>query len=237
MIDLKAKQREIGNKFKAIQQANELKTGVLSALDSADSAVENFQDQIASTLTSYSSSFKKKLPNTDNIFDKITRDLKNILPEKKENGESFIRKITRESINETSDSVKPIFLDNLRKLFAASDSELNCGLVTSITEDQLTISPKEFDYLHILQTDPQSGLGKIIYEGQVNRDKIKMNKVFFAWQELKKLLVDMQDGTHAERIEAYPPKVLMTDGNGSYARLRVDVGQTGFFAGREFRVC
>lgn len=63
-----------------------------------------------------------------------------------------------------------------------------------------------------------------------------MNKVFFAWQELKKLLVDMQDGTHAERIEAYPPKVLMTDGNGQYARLRVDVGQTGFFAGREFRV-
>jgi len=63
-----------------------------------------------------------------------------------------------------------------------------------------------------------------------------MNKVFFAWQELKKLLVDMQDGTHAERIEAYPPKVLMTDDNGSYARLRVDVGQTGFFAGREFRV-
>lgn len=63
-----------------------------------------------------------------------------------------------------------------------------------------------------------------------------MNKVFFAWQELKKLLVDMQDGTHAERVEAYPPKVLMTDGNGSYARLRVDVGQTGFFAGREFRV-
>lgn len=51
MIDLKAKQKEIGNKFKAIQQANELKTGVLSALDSADSAVENFQDQIASTLT------------------------------------------------------------------------------------------------------------------------------------------------------------------------------------------
>lgn len=26
-----------------------------------------------------------------------------------------------------------------------------------------------------------------------------------------------------------------TDGNGPYARLRVDIGQTGFFAGREFR--
>lgn len=53
------------------------------------------------------------------------------------------------------------------------------------------------------------------------------------WQDITKLLVDRQDGTYAERIEAYPPKVLMTDSDGSYARLRVDVGQTGFWAGRE----
>ena len=45
---------------------------------------------------------------------------------------------------------------------------------------------------------------------------------------------DRLDGTHAERVEAYPPKVLMTDNDGDYARIRVDVGQTGFFAGREF---
>ena len=30
------------------------------------------------------------------------------------------------------------------------------------------------------------------------------------------------------------PSYLMTDGDGPYARLRVDVGQTGFWAGREF---
>lgn len=62
-----------------------------------------------------------------------------------------------------------------------------------------------------------------------------MNIKFPFWQEVRKLLVDMADGTYAERVEAYPPKVLMTDGNGAYARMRVDVGQTGFFAGREFR--
>lgn len=62
-----------------------------------------------------------------------------------------------------------------------------------------------------------------------------MNIKFPFWQELRKLLVDMGDNTYAERVEAYPPKVLITDNNGSYARLRVDVGQTGFFAGREFR--
>ena len=55
------------------------------------------------------------------------------------------------------------------------------------------------------------------------------------WQEVRKLLVDRQDGTYAERVEAYPPTKLMTDSDGDYARLRVDVGQTGFFAGREAR--
>jgi hypothetical protein len=48
-------------------------------------------------------------------------------------------------------------------------------------------------------------------------------------------LIDMGDGTFAERVQANPPIKLMTDGNGDYARLRVDVGQTGFFAGREAR--
>jgi hypothetical protein len=45
----------------------------------------------------------------------------------------------------------------------------------------------------------------------------------------------MQDGTFAKRVEAHPPVKLMTNDNDEYARLRVDVGQTGFFAGREAR--
>lgn len=55
------------------------------------------------------------------------------------------------------------------------------------------------------------------------------------WQEVRKLLIDRQDGTYAERVEAYPPIKLMTDSDGVYSRLRVDVAQTGFFAGREAR--
>jgi len=60
------------------------------------------------------------------------------------------------------------------------------------------------------------------------------NTYFPFWQGLKKLLVDRGDGTHAERVEAYPPAKLMTDDDGPYSRIRVDVAQTGFFAGREF---
>lgn len=53
---------------------------------------------------------------------------------------------------------------------------------------------------------------------------------------LLRKLVDMLDGFYEERVVAIPPYDLLTDGGtGSYRRLRVDVGQTGFFAGREFR--
>lgn len=48
-------------------------------------------------------------------------------------------------------------------------------------------------------------------------------------------LTEVEDGVHAERVEAYPPVKLMTDGDGENARLRVDVGETSFFNGREFR--
>lgn len=63
-------------------------------------------------------------------------------------------------------------------------------------------------------------MGDITYRGNMNKDM---------------RLVDMEDGTWCERVEAYPPIKLMTDDNGLYSRIRVDVGQTGFFAGRETR--
>lgn len=60
----------------------------------------------------------------------------------------------------------------------------------------------------------------VIYRGNMNKDM---------------RLIDMGDGTWCERVEAFPPLKLMTDDNGAYSRVRVDVGQTGFFAGREAR--
>ena len=63
-----------------------------------------------------------------------------------------------------------------------------------------------------------------------------MANVFYrALDNTLKTLVDMLDGTHAERVVAEPPLRFQTDGGGPSARMRVDPGQTGFFAGRMFR--
>lgn len=54
---------------------------------------------------------------------------------------------------------------------------------------------------------------------------------------IKKRLIDMLDGSHSERVIAHPPFDLLTDGGtGPNRRLRVDSGQTGFFARRMWRV-
>jgi hypothetical protein len=54
------------------------------------------------------------------------------------------------------------------------------------------------------------------------------------WQNVRKLLVDMRDGTYAERVEAFPPAKLQTEGGDSeFDRLKVAVGRSCFFAGRQ----
>ena len=63
-------------------------------------------------------------------------------------------------------------------------------------------------------------MGDITYRGNMNKEM---------------RLIDMEDGSWCERVEAYPPIKLMTDDNGPYSRICVDVGQTGFFAGSEAR--
>lgn len=53
--------------------------------------------------------------------------------------------------------------------------------------------------------------------------------------QLKQLYREKSAGVYSLVSEAYPPSKLLTDSDGPSARLRVDNGSTGFFAGREFR--
>jgi hypothetical protein len=46
-------------------------------------------------------------------------------------------------------------------------------------------------------------------------------------------LVDMGDGTFAQRFEAHPPLKLLTDNETQFSRIKVDVGRSCFYAGRQ----
>ena len=193
MYDLREKEKQIKSKFKAIQQANSTNTGVTDSLGKFDNTVENLQGQIASTLDSFKSKAKKKLPNNENIFERISGDLEQILPKK--NNESLLRTATRQSIKQTADLIKPIFMANIRKFFFANDSDLGCGTSTVVPYSGLTISPKEFDYYDILQIDPLSNLGKIVYEDTISGNKVKMNRAFYDTFNSNSYIFKAQDET------------------------------------------
>jgi hypothetical protein len=53
------------------------------------------------------------------------------------------------------------------------------------------------------------------------------------WASTKKKLVDMLDGTHAERLIAQPPAFLLS--GTTKQRIRVDVGEPTFFEGKQAR--
>jgi hypothetical protein len=198
MSTLAEKRKEVKDKFKAIKntinnekdsfedrlkaKTDEYKKKVTDfnkKLEDIDSSAEDLQKKYGAKIGEFTSDLKKKLPNPDNIFEKISSDLKDFFPVKPKDGESLLRKHTRTAIHRTADSIKPIVLENIRKLFFTSDVDSSCGATTPMRVDSLTLRPDEFDFLDVLKTDPQSGLGKIMYEGASTNDRVQMNKQFY----------------------------------------------------------
>lgn len=97
-------------------------------------------------------------------------------------GKQKIKKHALTAANRILDNSKTIVLDNVSKIFFAGDGI--CGTNQTFVIDDITISPKEIDFLNILTMNPDNGIGKIVYEPlKTTTDKIKFDR------ELYKLFV------------------------------------------------
>lgn len=178
MIDTKSKEKESSKKLKILAKIREIKSGVEDIYNTNVKSI-NTQENVASKINDFSSKVKNKLPNKDNVFDKLINDLDEILPKTNNKYASLLRKITIDSIKETIPTIKTSIISNSKILFFTSDDNLNCGVTKEFPISNLNIAPEEFDLLNILQIDPSTGLGKIVYENSVDNGFIKMNKVFY----------------------------------------------------------
>jgi hypothetical protein len=78
---------------------------------------------------------------------------------------SRIKQHANDSIDVTLQSSKQIVLDNVKKILFAGDGI--CGTNKNFTGtqfDTVRLKPKEFDFLNVLTVDPNSNVGKIVYE-------------------------------------------------------------------------
>lgn len=126
-----------------------------------------------------------KRENKDNIFEEVVKIFDKILMSgrKVAESETFIknqrlRQHVIDSAEVTANSAKQIVLDSSKKVLFAGDGicggngKFEIGL-----HDNISIRPKEIDFLSMLKVDPSSDYGKIMYEGDKKiGNKIKVNK-------------------------------------------------------------
>lgn len=172
MIDNKSKNRLIANKLKLLQRIKGIKTGLSDINDRTSSAIDNS----TMFLSSFTRNLKKK--NTTSVFDKLIQDFNEFLPKDYINNESLLRRISFECVDETLKTLPTILKENLTKFSNIGDGVIGCGIERINDKNNIIINPTEFDLLNVLKSEPDTILGQVFYEKQINSGKIKMNREF-----------------------------------------------------------
>jgi hypothetical protein len=89
---------------------------------------------------------------------------------------SRLKQITNESIDETLKSVKSIIGNAADQVLFVGDGI--CGTNKTFPSDSVSLKPSDFDFMNILQVDPTSNMGQILYEGKSN-GSVQMNTELF----------------------------------------------------------
>ena len=148
----------------------------------------------------------KDLPSTDSLLKKNLSDLQNKKRKNKENNnnvfedllvivQQFIEKdrsiedsdslsnyqklknISLQSADKTLKKSQNIIMDNVKKAFYVGNGI--CGTNLEMPVPEIRIKPQEIDFFDILQIDPLSTTGKILYEDEIDKGLIKMNKKLY----------------------------------------------------------
>jgi hypothetical protein len=125
---------------------------------------------------------KNKIDNRKNILDELIDVAEGFLSSNKKinssDNLSYKNRIKQHSLDSARvvlSQSKEIILDNVKKIFFVGDGI--CGTNKTISGDTaFTLDPKEFDFLNMLTINPQSSMGKVVYESNKITGKEKVNK-------------------------------------------------------------
>lgn len=147
--------------------------------------------KVSDTLDGLKSKLKRKGDNKEDIFGSIIDIASKFLSSQSNKiqiGESEkllsakkLKKYAIDSANITVKDSKNIVLKSVKEVLFVSSETSICGMETEMSQDSITMSPKEFDFLNVLQTDPSSNVGLIMYEEESpSYGDVKMNREFYS---------------------------------------------------------
>ena len=190
MSKVKRLRREIKSKLEIVKKIQDDPKKSTDELYDLYLGNADLDKKLSNTIDGLKSKLKKKEKNNDeDIFGSVIGIASDFLSSKTnkisvENDKLLssnkIKKYALESANITVKDSRNIVKESIKQfLFVNSESSI-CGVDTPIPTDTMVISPKEFDFLNVLQTDPSSKVGIIMYEQESpTYGDIKMNREFY----------------------------------------------------------
>ena len=187
MAGTSAQKQQVISKIRAVTKiVNDPSTNPLdSFIDNTvgslmDDGFKTFDKQQPKKLTDLQSKSSKKKENKTDIFGDLIdiadaflsgANKKTMSAEYPEN-KSRLKQITNESIEETIKSSKSIIANAVQETLFVGDGI--CGTNKVFSSNTMSIKPSEFDFMNVLQVDPLSNAGQIVYEG-INKGQTQLN--------------------------------------------------------------
>jgi hypothetical protein len=190
MSKIKRLRNEIKSKIEVIKKVND------DPKKTTDDLYDIYADGITKTdkllqtkIDGLKSKLKKKNDNKTDIFGSVIDVASGFLSNKSNNIQvndklisgNKLKKYALDSAKITIEDSKNIVMDAVKKVLFVDTETSICGVDTEMPNDTMTISPKEFDFLEVLQNEPSSKIGLIMYENpNSSTGNVKMNREFYS---------------------------------------------------------
>lgn len=144
------------------------------------------KDNLGKKLSAFGSKLSKKNENKQDVFKHLIEVVEIFLkqhkpsttnPNSPNNHKSRLVELSKQALKKTVRDSRQIVMDSVSEVLFVGDGV--CGTNQTFSLDTLEISPKDFDFLNILMTEPSSGTGQIYYESNKNSGYSKMNTNLF----------------------------------------------------------
>lgn len=185
MSKVKNIKNQVKAKIEAVKKINDNPNSTVdNVFDKYLSDIAEKQDTFGRNIDDFLTKRKTKNDNNKNIFEELLDLGDSILSNNRQiitNNRLYTKNRLKQHALDASIKVlnqsRDILLDNVKKIFFAGDGI--CGTEKTISETTIVIDPKEFDFLNYLTINPNTSVGKIIYEPTAVTPKIKLNRVLY----------------------------------------------------------
>jgi len=155
--------------------------------------IDDFQDKTKAKKTQVTNVLSNLLNTVEGVLDNDQNSNDSPLVQKK------LVRYAKSAAGDTMKSAKQIVLDAVQNKLFAGDNV--CGVNNNMPVDTIEISPKEIDFFNMLQIEPDTTMGDIMYESQTQTGFVKMNTELYNTFDTGSYNFTKNDGTELFNLQ------------------------------------